>query len=340
MSNLALAWAWEQDPGSTTTKLVLIALADTANDDGELWPSQRYLGHKVGLRERQVREHLSRLEERGFIERMERRRQDGTRSTDLFRLTTPPPVYPIPPEGTDDQPAESRRLADDQPAESRRDNRQSSAGPEPSGEPSVEPRHSSGDGSLASPPSSPPVRDDPHDESDMKLQAPEPEVLFDVPTTKDADIAEVWAYYVEVNDPIQKDLSPARERMLERALREISVEEAKLAIDGNRASEWHRARGAHALGDIFKPNRQRGENIRTRVDRFIRDAQRAGKTGGLPSVDRGTLDMHKENVRQGVAPGASDFAKRRGDESKAWLEANGWTVTVRDGWAQFAEKAA
>ena len=43
MSIRTLDWAFKQKCKSPAQKLVLIKLADNANDDGKCWPSQRYV---------------------------------------------------------------------------------------------------------------------------------------------------------------------------------------------------------------------------------------------------------------------------------------------------------
>jgi DNA-binding transcriptional ArsR family regulator len=78
MSARAITWAWEQSAASSGEKLVLIALADRADEDGHCWPSAEWLGTKTGLNERSVRRHLDSLEKRGLLARVRRHRADGT----------------------------------------------------------------------------------------------------------------------------------------------------------------------------------------------------------------------------------------------------------------------
>lgn len=54
-------------PVSATDKLVLLALADWSNDDGQCWPSMAQLIVKTGLSERGVRKSLRRLEDEGQL---------------------------------------------------------------------------------------------------------------------------------------------------------------------------------------------------------------------------------------------------------------------------------
>lgn len=72
---------------SRTQKLVALALADLGNHQGTgCYPGQRRLATMTGLGLRTVRNALVALEERGLIERQERRRPDGYRTSDSYRL--------------------------------------------------------------------------------------------------------------------------------------------------------------------------------------------------------------------------------------------------------------
>lgn len=53
--------------GSASRKLILLKLADNADDSGRCWPSQKYLTEACEISERSLRNHLRKLEEDGFI---------------------------------------------------------------------------------------------------------------------------------------------------------------------------------------------------------------------------------------------------------------------------------
>lgn len=86
MSIQAVAWAIDQKTGSSAGKVVLICLANYADEDGKCWPSQATIAAETELSERSVREWLQKLEEAGFVSREPRRRDDGYRASDLIRL--------------------------------------------------------------------------------------------------------------------------------------------------------------------------------------------------------------------------------------------------------------
>ena len=61
------AQIWGSGPSDATGKLVLLALADYANDAGECWPAVVSLAEKCSLSERATRNALRRLEAAGWI---------------------------------------------------------------------------------------------------------------------------------------------------------------------------------------------------------------------------------------------------------------------------------
>lgn len=86
MAHEYTSWAYAQEIPGAGRKFVLVALADRANADGYSFPGQKGLASMTGQSERTVREHLEWLEAEGFICREERRRKDGTRTSDAYYL--------------------------------------------------------------------------------------------------------------------------------------------------------------------------------------------------------------------------------------------------------------
>lgn len=72
MSVEAITWASKQRTGSAGAKLVLIALANYANERHECWPSQATLAEWTEQSDRTIRTHLAALEGMGLIERQTR----------------------------------------------------------------------------------------------------------------------------------------------------------------------------------------------------------------------------------------------------------------------------
>lgn len=67
MSTFILSACWRIDWISPSQKLVLVSLADQANDDGVCWPSIKTLGVRTCLSERAIRDALRALEEHGLL---------------------------------------------------------------------------------------------------------------------------------------------------------------------------------------------------------------------------------------------------------------------------------
>ena len=84
MSIAAMAWAWRQDL-PPTPKLVLLALADHADDQGVCWPGQRGIAAKVGRSRRTVQRTIMALEGLGLLA-VEGQYRDGARAASRYKL--------------------------------------------------------------------------------------------------------------------------------------------------------------------------------------------------------------------------------------------------------------
>lgn len=98
MSVQAIGWALAQTVGSSSAKSVLVAIANYADENGQCWPSQGRIASDTELTDRSVRTAMALLEENGFINRVERRRPDGSRATDTISLIMQPEKSSAPPE--------------------------------------------------------------------------------------------------------------------------------------------------------------------------------------------------------------------------------------------------
>lgn len=92
MSVQALSCAFAIRGITSSEKLVLLALANFANEKMECWPSQERIAADTELSERTVWAALNKLEALGMLTRERRKRPDGTRSTDKFTLHFSPIV--------------------------------------------------------------------------------------------------------------------------------------------------------------------------------------------------------------------------------------------------------
>ena len=81
------AWRAKVAP---TTKLVLLCLADTANDDGECWPSLQTIANKTGLTRRAVINHVNILCRAGFLTKTNRYKDNGEQTSSLLKIVAMP----------------------------------------------------------------------------------------------------------------------------------------------------------------------------------------------------------------------------------------------------------
>jgi hypothetical protein len=67
MSIKIMADVWKRGPEDQASLLVLLAMADIANDDGELWPSVATIADKARMSERNARRIIRQLEVDGWL---------------------------------------------------------------------------------------------------------------------------------------------------------------------------------------------------------------------------------------------------------------------------------
>ena len=82
MSWAATSWASKVKTGSPAIKLVLLTLANFADDECYCFPSQKTLAEITECGERSIRRYLDKLESMGIIRRVRRHREDGSRTSD------------------------------------------------------------------------------------------------------------------------------------------------------------------------------------------------------------------------------------------------------------------
>lgn len=85
MSIAAMNWAWRQQL-APTAKLVLMSLADAADDHGVCWPSVPTVARKCGVSSRTVRRIMQRLIAHDLLIAEPRYRPDGSCSSNRYRL--------------------------------------------------------------------------------------------------------------------------------------------------------------------------------------------------------------------------------------------------------------
>ncbi|MFV0449812.1 MAG: helix-turn-helix domain-containing protein [Vibrio sp.] len=85
MSLIHIAKALKTKVGNTTTKFVLVKLADNANDDGVCWPSYNHIADQCEISRRSAMRHVKILVELGLVAVTYRSGEKGN-SSNVFRL--------------------------------------------------------------------------------------------------------------------------------------------------------------------------------------------------------------------------------------------------------------
>lgn len=95
MSIEALNWALSQmqrEDMVTSTRFVLMILANRADPEGVCWPSQQYIQDRTGLSTETVRSACKKLQEFGLLEIEPRLLENGRRTSNHYQLTISAPT--------------------------------------------------------------------------------------------------------------------------------------------------------------------------------------------------------------------------------------------------------
>lgn len=119
MSWQATAWAVRQKTGSSSRKVLLLVLANYADENGVCWPSQEVLKAETEMSEDTIQRQSKILKALGLVRIVRRRRKDGTWPALLYQLNLSAGVQATPqnaarPEG--EQTASTELPAMPQPA--------------------------------------------------------------------------------------------------------------------------------------------------------------------------------------------------------------------------------
>lgn len=85
MTISAMNWAWGVDL-PPAMKLVLLKLADRANDDGECWPGMDVVAAACGVSKASMIRYIQKMEEMGVLSVERRKSEEGRQQTNIYRL--------------------------------------------------------------------------------------------------------------------------------------------------------------------------------------------------------------------------------------------------------------
>ena len=86
MSVKIMSDVFEKSKTEGNTRLVLLCLADCANDEGACWPSIRKIAQKANLSEPMTKKHLNALIAIGVVNREEREDQSGRQTSNFYTV--------------------------------------------------------------------------------------------------------------------------------------------------------------------------------------------------------------------------------------------------------------
>lgn len=89
MSIRLMARVWDDTRFRGTELLVLLCLADHANDNGICWPSVATIARRARCSKRQAFRHLKALEDEGWIDRSMKRPVKGKKWVNLYHVKIP-----------------------------------------------------------------------------------------------------------------------------------------------------------------------------------------------------------------------------------------------------------
>lgn len=89
MSIKLMSQVWDLEMESATQKLILLKLADNANDSGECFPSMKTIAKHCGCSRTTVARHIKSFKEQGLLSTSHRYRDDGGYSSNNYQLHLP-----------------------------------------------------------------------------------------------------------------------------------------------------------------------------------------------------------------------------------------------------------
>lgn len=324
MSVRVMATVWADSEHSGGKLLLLLALADHANDQGVCWPSLETLAQKSRMSERHVRRLLRELEESGELRTEVGGNTDGQNRSSVYRI--------VPLNRADKMSGEAPG-GDISSGGADADVREGGTpmSPEPSKEPSVETSEL------------PSATQGAADTEPQLFEAP-PAVQPAKPSDNlDPLVEKVWAHYLAVfgdRPRMNPVLTPPRKATLQGGLKALGVDEdptaavemACRAITGCR--DYRRDHPDQtqdvSVDAIFKTHPGTKYN---RTDFIMRWANYANATVlasdssvrvpvdlvGVPSVTAGTIRARRREVAQMYDHPGSAEAKERGEVAVDWL---------------------
>jgi DNA-binding transcriptional ArsR family regulator len=292
LSAKATAWAWEQDPKGTR-KLVLLVLADHADDNHDAWPAHSTISARVGVSRSNVQDHLRELEKAALIKKSPRARSNGSQTSNLYELQVEPP------------PASEQQESGATAAET--------GHPPPCGQGTILPGEQ-GTPNLQQEPTEEPPLQPPGSDGDpiaavhahyVRVMEPRSDVLGEDDRRIIRD-----ALKVATVEECKRAISGCRSSSFHMG-------------DNQKRKKYN------TLSQILRGKRGR-QTTRERIDFFLDLADKSGVQSGVTSADPARVSQAKRDVLDAWEFPNDEHVTRRGREAKDWLVANGVVVEYEE----------
>lgn len=298
-----MTMVWERSEATSTHLLVMLAVADFADDDGFAWPSYERIGLKIRQSTRNAKRVVKQLLDTDELSLVQSgsRGQSNQYRIDIEKLAS----------------KEGPRLShSDKPGNSQGDIQVNPGGHRMSPEPSIEP--SQGQPSETSTP------------TDGDRLFGSAEVQSDDPKAKeDALVREVWEYYFALfgEHLTVKGLSPARWGMIRKGLAAVDGDGdiLKRAFDGLKSYRRTHPHGSQDTSiDTVLKTRPGGSNLTDQIEYWVRQSgAKADTTAAVPPIWQNRVRQEKAAVTDMLARRITEGpVYETGQRAATWLMDN------------------
>lgn len=247
-----LAWKLRLKQLNSGCKLVLLALADYADESGKCWPSIKSLAKKCSMHQRNVIKHLNKLVTIGLVVKRYRHDKKGYRRSSFYNLNLDQNLGGDLPPRTTSLSGETPRVL-------------------------IEPSYKNNICKVSNETSPVAFKSD----EESCTQESEPELKSSASET-DPNVPAIFKYWQQVMNHPRAILDKPRESKIEQALKNYSVDDLKQAIDGC-------SKTPHNMGQNERKHLYNGISLILRdaehIERFIGNNRNASQD----DVTRGAM---------------------------------------------------
>lgn len=262
MSHQSTTWAYEQHGIGAGPKFLLVTIANYANKYGIGFPGREALAEDCEWHSKTVTDNMKFLESEGLIARVDRRRENGSKTSNWIVLapnsSNRAPLVDAPEEEFPENIVElatSRVLGNSTSPNDKVDGQVTlNGGPEQIEEPSEEQQET----------------------ETKKIDA--------------SSVDAVWVHYAKIMANPRRKPTPKQRRLIASAVQEVGVDGCRAAIDACAASPWHM--GANPQSTKYN---EIDRVLKTKLDFFLANASSQNGNSGS-ALSEGRMATLKEAV--------------------------------------------